>query len=580
MRSRSDTLANRLSTLEQEISRLRPESVPAPDALDRWRSDAHALLFHLRTDHRHPPLVAMLGGTGTGKSTVVNRLLDATVSATSFRRTFTTGAVAITRDEKSIPDDWLRLPRQLAPRESLPAKGEAGSLVVVPLPTALTNDITLIDTPDLDGDQPAHHAEADRVFRFAESVVFLVTPEKYQMTELLPYYRLARRYGLPALFVMNKCEESVVVEDYRKQLAQRDWPDAPLFVIARDDAGYEPPPESSLASLRTALAHLPETLRDPQCQEKRRSALAHRSADLLGRLRDQILSPLRDQRREIDRNIVSLRALNTPPAGVDVSPATTQLQRRLQEQSILYLIGPQRVLDRARQLPGMLARLPRTTWDLLVRGEIPRDAAAAGSSPAQNGRIPDFPRLLSDQFTILQSRIEDTLRSSPASTQWLERRAETYARIKLPAERASRVAEEEIADLRKWLEQRWHGTPRDTRIVQKLLGVLPGGKHVTKWSEAAPYLLTIVVATHHAFFGPIDLLVLGSYSLATWLGEKLSNEVTSRTRDTNRRIGDRFASLAREQIDNAIAWLDEQAPSSRELDRLDALTNELSETQP
>jgi hypothetical protein len=578
MRGRSDTLANRLATLEQEVARLRPEFVAA-EALDRWRSDAQALLFHLGNDYRHPPLVALLGGTGTGKSTVVNRLLEADVSATSFRRTFTSGAVAIARDAKAIPDDWLRLPRQLASQDALPARGDAGTLVIVPLANPLTDKVTLVDTPDLDGDQPAHHAEADRVFRFAEGLVFLVTPEKYQMTELLPYYRLAKRYGLAARFVMNKCEESAVLEDYRKQLAQRDWPDANVFVIARDDAGYEPPPDAGLSALRDAICQLPQSLREFQQGESRRAALSRRSGDLLGRLRDQILSPLRDQRREIDRLVASLRAMTTPPAGVDVSPATTQLQRRLQEQSILYLMGPQRILDRVRQLPGMLARLPRTTWDLLVRGEAPRGQAAE-SMPPQNGKAPDFPRLLADQFTIIQSRIEDLLRSNAVSSQWLERRGESYAQAKLPPERAARIAEEELADLRAWLEQRWHGTPRDTRIVQKLLSVLPGGKHVTKWSEAAPYLLTIVVATHHAFFGPIDLLVLGSYSLATWLGEKLSNEVTSRTREANRRIGERFAVMAREQIDQMTAWLDAQVPSSRELNRLDALTNELSETQP
>jgi len=84
------------------------------------------------------------------------------------------------------------------------------ALEMVPLPPA----VTLIDTPDLDGDQPVHHAEADRVFRWGEAILFLVTPEKYQMTELLPYYRLAQRYALPAVFVMNKLEEAAVLDDF------------------------------------------------------------------------------------------------------------------------------------------------------------------------------------------------------------------------------------------------------------------------------------------------------------------------------------------------------------------------------
>jgi hypothetical protein len=107
--------------------------------------------------------------------------------------------------------------------------------------------------------------------------------------------------------------------------------------------------------------------------------------------------------------------------------------------------------------------------------------------------------------------------------------------------------------------------------------VLPGGKQLTKWSEAAPYLLTVIVATHHAFFGHIDLLILGSYSLATWLGERLSNEVTSRTRQTNRQIAERFAKLAREQVERVCVWLEQRTPGTEQLRRLEHMADELSE---
>ena len=87
-------------------------------------------------------------------------------------------------------------------------------------------------------------------------MLFLVTPEKYQMTELLPYYRLAARYTVPTLFVMNKCEEQAVVEDFRRQLAGRDWPDAAVFVVPRDDAGYEPPTDANIDALRSELRNV------------------------------------------------------------------------------------------------------------------------------------------------------------------------------------------------------------------------------------------------------------------------------------------------------------------------------------
>ena len=178
-----------------------------------------------------------MGGTGTGKSTLVNRLIGSTVTAASYRRTFTTGPVAIVRHLVDLPKNWLGT-EHITADGNQPPRGQTGAVVVVE--TAEQNSqlpTPLVDTPDLDGDQPTNHAQADRAFRWAHRIIFVATPEKYQMTELIPYYRLARRYDLSALFVMNKCEEAAVLEDYRRQLADRSWPDAKVFAVPRDDAG-------------------------------------------------------------------------------------------------------------------------------------------------------------------------------------------------------------------------------------------------------------------------------------------------------------------------------------------------------
>ncbi len=566
-----DMLASGLATLDRELGTIQ-NAGPLAATLLRWRADCLAGLFHLRDKEPHRPLVAVLGGTGTGKSTLVNRLLEATVSATSLRRTFTAGAIAVARSAADVPQGWLGLPCEI--KHDGAQRGETGLLVIVELDRPLTGAISLIDTPDLDGDQPAHQAEADRVFRWAHAVLFLVTPEKYQMTELLPYYRLAHRYSLPTVFVMNKCEGEEILEDFRRQLEQREWPDARVFAIPRDDAAYEPPDDCSLERLRKALAELPRFI---AAQETvvRRNAIGVRLKDLLGRLDDQILEPMRRQRAEVDRLTATLRAMTSPEPGLDVSPVTRQLHRRLQEQSVLYLMGPRRVLDRVRQVPGMLIRLPRSAWDVLARGRRLHFAEPAPTGETQSA-VPDFPKLLADQFVVLQSRAEDLLLSSPMAARWMKD-SESYRQARMPAAEAGKIASEELAELKAWLEQRWHATPRDTAVLMKLLRLLPGSKKLTKWSEAAPYLLAAVVAAHHAFFGPVDLIVLGSFSLAMWLGEKLSNEVTGRTRQANRRIGDRFAELSAEQISRLCDWLENQAPSNHEIRKLSYLAESVAD---
>ena len=578
MELRPEKLDARVARLDALLVAAAPSlSTGARAAVERWRADAAALRFHLkRRDENRPPVVVVLGGTGTGKSTLVNRLLGSNLSASSFRRTFTAGPVAITRAPDALPERWLGVEHTPAAADQLPARGQPGSLVVVASGGDVTSKLTLVDTPDLDGDQPAHHAQADRAFRWAEAVLFLVTPEKYQMTELLPYYRLARRYGVPALYVMNKCEEQAVLDDYRGLLVREAGlgaSEAGVFAVARDDAGYEPPADQNLAALRDALPAL--ATRRPENS----TGLSARARDLMGRFTDQVLAPMREDRREADRLIQSLRAMEAPAVGVDVNPLTQQLQRRLQQRSILYLMGPQRVLDRVRQAPGLLARLPRVAWDYVTKGEV----SAASLNSGGDGRereVPDFRALLADQFAVLQSRIDDALRSTPAGERWLSDDAAHYAAAKFPPDAAATIADEELADLKAWLEQRWNATPRDTKALQALLKYLPGGSKLAQWTEAAPYLLTVVLVTHGAVFGHIDLIVLGGYGLATWLTERLSNEVTARTRATNARIAERFAAVAHEQIERVCAWLDRQAPSTKTLAQFERAAEEASDGLP
>lgn len=621
-----DQLETSLARLNQLLGDIAVSASMKP-AVDRWRSDAAALLFHLRPrDKTKPLLVAVIGGTGTGKSTMVNRLLGASASATSFRRTFTSGAVAIARAAEDVPRGWLGVEHHAISSAQLPARGQGGALLVVPrsilggvvLRDELLARVTLIDTPDLDGDQPAHHAEADRVFRWAQALVFLVTPEKYQMTELLPYYRLAARYAVPTLFVMNKCEEQAVAEDYREQLGAAGWrktaeparaggerTDAPaddrpvVYTIARDDAAYEPPPAENLDALRGGIAWLGTSwpvgpnvavsannvnsapassgsgtfLANSGSSGARNAGLANRAADLVGRIEDQVLAPMRQERQEADRLIEALHAMEAPQPGVDVNPVTQDLQRRLQQRSVLYLIGPQRVLDRVRQAPALLVRLPRVAWDFVMRGDVSA-AALNPAAPEQSRQVPDFRALLIDQFAVLQSRIDDLLRQSPVAAKWIDADG-GHAESRLAGDEAGRIADEEIAQLKAWLEKRWNATPRDTRAVQALLKYLPGGKKLAGASEAAPYLLAIGLIASHAVFGT-DLLVLGGYTLATWLSERLSNEVAGHTRATNARITDRFSRLAHEQIARTCAWLDRQAAAPRKLEELERAATDLA----
>ncbi len=562
-------MATSLLALDAAVASLRNRAAAWTAPIDRWRADAAAVLFHLSPSPL-PPVLVILGGTGTGKSTILNRILDANLSAASFRRTFTAGAVAAAAGAEQVPPAWLGLPAIVATPDQLPVRGVPQSLSVAISRHPLAAVMTLVDTPDVDGDQPAHVEQADLAFRWAQAVLFVVSPEKYQMTELLPYYGLCRRWSVPAMFVMNKCHTAEMLEDYRRLLQKQfDGAVPALFAIARDDAPFAVPLELNLDALRGALPNLLTAVDTSD----RAAGHKRRTRDVLSRLGDMVVAPMQADRADVDRLAGAVAALQTPPSGVDVNPITRQLQRRLQQRSVLYLMGPGRVLDRIRQMPALLTRLPRNAWDIVMRGKT---SSAADEAAADRGQLPDFRATLIDQFVVLQSRIDDILRSSPAGSRWLGIDTEGYKSATLDRNGAGEIADQELDDLKQWLSRRWNATPRDTAMLQRLLKLLPGGEKLTAWSEAAPYILALVVAAHHAIFGPVDLMVVGGFSLATWLTEKLSNEVASRARATNRRIEERFARLARDQIAAAIGWIQKQAPPRFELDRLQSAAESLA----
>ncbi len=531
-------------------------------AINRLNADAAAARFHAtRSADMRPTIFAIVGGTGTGKSTIVNRLLGQEISAASFRRTFTAGPIAIVHRDAALPDHWLGVAHHAVAQ--LPSRGEIDALCITTHENESLRDIAVVDTPDLDGDQPLHHAQADRAFRWADAVLFLVTPEKYQMTELQPYYRLATRYALPTMFAMNKADDRAPVDDYIRRSSSAD-----CFVIPRDDAGLAPEAATDLNALRDAVARL----RRSDSAE----GLTHRVKDVLGRCRDQVIAPLRRERGVAEATIRSLRSMEAPSASVDVNPLTAQLRRRMQQRSVLYLMGPGRIVDRVRQMPEMLARLPRSAWDLIRGGARPGSGDGASEAFREAQKL-DFRATLADQFRIVTARIDDHLRQHPLVAEWLAADASFASTVLFDPDRAGAIADDELAKLKEWLEKKWNATPRDTAILMKLVKYFPGGEKLTKWSETAPYLLAAVIAAHGAIFGHVDLMILGGYSLATWLSERVSNEVASRAKATNGAITQRFSDLGHEQIRRVTQWLDSRVPAAAAIDRVEKLADELDE---
>jgi len=140
-----------------------------------------------------PVLVALVGSTGAGKSTLVNSIVGAPVSATGVRRPTTNSPVLACH-----PDDidWFAennflptLPR--VRQEGLARPGRDG-LLVLAASEGMPRGIALLDTPDIDSVVQAHHEFAYQFLDASDLWLFMTSASRYAdgpVWELLQHAR-------------------------------------------------------------------------------------------------------------------------------------------------------------------------------------------------------------------------------------------------------------------------------------------------------------------------------------------------------------------------------------------------------
>jgi hypothetical protein len=206
--------------VDQVVDRLRAEALVDPstlalrvDALSRFRRAAEPYLpadwleparavaaragQRLARSRTHT-VVALAGGTGSGKSSLFNALAGEELSPVGVRRPTTGAAYACVwgaPDEARVMLDWLRIPpANRFARDGAP--GRAGPLGLV-----------LVDLPDFDSIEPDHATEVERLLELVDVVVWVVDPQKYADRVLhARYLRRFRQHRDVTLVVLNQVD--------------------------------------------------------------------------------------------------------------------------------------------------------------------------------------------------------------------------------------------------------------------------------------------------------------------------------------------------------------------------------------
>ncbi len=169
-------------------------------------------------------VLGLVGGTGVGKSTLLNSIAGADVSAAGARRPTTRSPVALLpsgyQDQATALLDWL------GGAEVRTWAGEGAAVAIV-------------DLPDLDSIEPAHAARVDAVLPKIDAVLWVTDPEKYDDAILHDHYlrrwmpRLARQ-----AVVVNKADRLApedmmrVCDDLRRRLREEALPEVPVLSLS------------------------------------------------------------------------------------------------------------------------------------------------------------------------------------------------------------------------------------------------------------------------------------------------------------------------------------------------------------
>jgi energy-coupling factor transporter ATP-binding protein EcfA2 len=182
-----------------------------------------------------PVLVALVGSTGAGKSTLVNSIVGAHVSATGVRRPTTNSPVLACHPDEI---DWFAennflptLPR--VRQEGLARPGRDG-LLVLAASEGMPKGIALLDTPDIDSVVQAHHEFAYQFLDASDLWLFMTSASRYADGPVWEVLQHARDRKASLGVVMSRVPQAYrteLVEHFTAMLDANGIGSADRFVI-------------------------------------------------------------------------------------------------------------------------------------------------------------------------------------------------------------------------------------------------------------------------------------------------------------------------------------------------------------
>jgi GTP-binding protein EngB required for normal cell division len=177
-------------------------------------------------------VMALAGGTGVGKSSLLNALAGAEVSEVRALRPTTDRPLAwVAESMRAEVDDlldWLKVEQIVAHADRT------------------LEDVAVLDLPDVDSVRREHRQLVDTLLPRIDAVTWIVDPEKYDDARVHEYWRALAPHADRLRFVLNKADllseadREAVADDLRRRLVADGIPRPILSIVsARTGEGVD-----------------------------------------------------------------------------------------------------------------------------------------------------------------------------------------------------------------------------------------------------------------------------------------------------------------------------------------------------
>jgi len=220
------TPLDNLAALHEHVSRLK--FIRGTSAHRRRRVEIEGIqrllevkiVPEIRSGLAGPLIIGILGGTNTGKTSVLNALVGERLGDVDVRACHTHVARVFVHEQyRALLMDRERFfpgrPRDTGGGE--PAADDAARrrlrLHFHDRKGEFWRRIALLDSPDIDGNLPEHHAFARELLYLSDVVLFVTDPIKYNDEACAAFVRSAVEVGRCLLFIINKHDPAAPIRD-------------------------------------------------------------------------------------------------------------------------------------------------------------------------------------------------------------------------------------------------------------------------------------------------------------------------------------------------------------------------------